>query len=119
MQPGSAAPRYWKFDASSRGELAVQLWLSLRSRVGVIPKVQLPGDINVKSMIITGLYARLTREEREISSSWGRRCCGSWCSSTGKSGGSGSSRESGRLGSRGEGGSREREIGRVGVTVVK
>ena len=34
----------------------------LHSRVGIIPKVQLPGDINVKStIIIPGLYAGLAR----------------------------------------------------------
>ena len=48
MQPGSAAPKYWKFDASSRGGLAVQLWLSLRSRLGLKPKVQVPDHDSTK-----------------------------------------------------------------------
>ena len=44
----------------------------LHSRVGIIPKVQLPGDINVKSTIIPSLYAGLAREGRGVSSSLGK-----------------------------------------------
>ena len=44
--------------------------------MGVIPKVQLPGNINVKSTITSlrpGLYAGLAQEGREISSSLGEK----------------------------------------------
>ena len=74
MQPGSAAPRYWKFDASSRGGLAVQLWLSLRP---AWDKTQSPatGLRQLRADVSPGwmLDAGLAREGRKISSSWSKK----------------------------------------------
>ena len=115
MQPGSAAPWYWKLNASAQGQAGG------RSRVGVIPKVRRIETTSGQRKVDAGSDLKLDWRGKggKFLLRRGRGCCGSWRSSTGKSDGSGSSRGSGRLGSGGEVEGRERGIGIVGVTGVK